>query len=88
MQKLVRLVLQHALVQVLDERVLIALPDRFIIIDSIESCRAGIPRRAPEDDRLSAAHDAAASAGHDLNQIILHLPGFESVEHDPGISKP
>lgn len=86
MQKLVGFALEVAVVEHVHQRVLVGLLDGHAAVRFVQSLSAGLcPAHLGAVDRLAAAHDASAGAGHDLNEVVLLLAGFHGLQHLPGV---
>ena len=89
MQQLVRLMAvrlaQILLIELLDIRVLMRLTDGLRLVLSVQtrstrSARIDVQALEGLDDRLAAAVDAAARAGHDLDEGVVRLAGLDAVD--------
>ena len=83
---------QEFLVEGLDARVIAAQSQRVFLIGLIERGRAqGLEVRIIADtvtlDRLAAAVDAAAGAGHDLDHLIVRLARLDFLQQLTGIGQ-
>ena len=81
------LALQQALVQSKDHGVLVGLFDLHIDVGIIQTLGAGLPGPGTGADRLAAAHDTAAAAGHDLHEVIADLAALDTLDELVGIAQ-
>ena len=71
-QQLVSLALEVAVVEDVHQGVLVGLLDSHIAVRRVQAPGAGFrPGGLGAVDGLAAAHDAAAGAGHDLDEMVL-----------------
>lgn len=73
MQKLMLSVFEESVIQRQNHRVLITLLDNSLFVCCVDTVSSYDTLLDIGKSRLSAAHDAAASAGHDLDEMILFL---------------
>ena len=83
MQQLVFFSLQDTVVQAQGHRVL---PGGLDLGTAVETVQAVLPRHLclvfqAQAHRLAAAVDASVAAGHDLDEVVVDLTGFDLVEH-------
>ena len=87
MQKLVLSVLQESVVQGQNHRVLVTLLDNGFLVCCVDTVSSDDALLDIGQSRLSAAHDAAASAGHDLDEMIFLLTALNLFHNLAGICK-
>ena len=77
-------------IQLLDLLVFMAqtlLHVRVPLIQAVDTGLAGFVRVRQDIPGLTAAADAAAGAGHDLDEVVLLLTGLQPLDHLPGVGR-
>ena len=87
-QQLVGLALEVAVVEHIHQGVLVGLLDGHIAVGGVQAgSTGGSALDLGAGDGLTAAHDTAAGAGHDLDEVVLLLAGLDGLQDLAGIGQ-
>ena len=76
---------KHTVVESGDERIVARTLYLIIDVGLVQPGSPFISAGLSQTDRLAAAVDAAARAGHDLDEIIMHFAGTHAFHQNVGV---